>query len=67
MATKFARPICVGGASGGFTDRVAAITRLASDPKVDAVVGDWLPENVMTGYGAAKARKGPPKNSASLE
>jgi hypothetical protein len=49
------RPIRIGGASGGFTDRVAAIKRLASDPDVDAVVGDWLSENVMTGYGAGKA------------
>ncbi|KIW02239.1 uncharacterized protein PV09_06392 [Verruconis gallopava] len=50
------RPIRIGGASGGFTDRVAAIRRLASDPEVDAVVGDWLSENVMTGYGAGKER-----------
>jgi hypothetical protein len=50
------RPIRIGGASGGFTDRVAAICRLASDPDVDAVVGDWLSENVMTGYGAGKER-----------
>jgi hypothetical protein len=41
-------------ASGGFTDRVRAISRLASDPAVDAIVGDWLSENVMTGYGAGK-------------
>lgn len=51
------RPVNIGGASGGFTDRVAAIRRLASDPSVDAVVGDWLSENVMTGYGAGKAGK----------
>lgn len=51
------RPVRIGGASGGFTDRVAAITRLASDPDVDAIVGDWLSENVMTGYGAGKARR----------
>lgn len=50
------RPVRIGGASGGFTDRVAAISRLASDPDVDAIVGDWLSENVMTGYGAGKAR-----------
>ena len=52
------RPVRIGGASGGFTDRVAAISRLASDPDVDAIVGDWLSENVMTGYGAGKARRG---------
>ena len=51
------RPVRIGGASGGFTDRVAAIGRLARDPDVDAVVGDWLSENVMTGYGAGKARE----------
>ncbi|RBQ77392.1 hypothetical protein VDGD_21268 [Verticillium dahliae] len=51
------RPVRIGGASGGFTDRVAGIRRLAADPEVDAVVGDWLSENVMTGYGAGKARK----------
>lgn len=49
------RPIRIGGASGGFTDRVAAISRLAGDPEIDAVVGDWLSENVMTVYGAGKA------------
>jgi hypothetical protein len=57
------RPIRIGGASGGFTDRVAAISRLASDPQVDAIVGDWLSENVMTGYGAGKAKK---KSQAGL-
>jgi hypothetical protein len=51
------RAIRIGGASGGFTDRVAAIRRLASDASIDAIVGDWLSENVMTGYGAAKARR----------
>jgi hypothetical protein len=50
------RPVRIGGASGGFTDRVAAIERLARDPDVDAIVGDWLSENVMTGYGAGKVR-----------
>lgn len=64
------RPIRIGGASGGFTDRVAAIRRLASDPDVDAVVGDWLSENVMTGYGAGKERQkisGSASSSNSLE
>lgn len=51
------RPIRIGGASGGFTDRVAAISRLAKDTRVDAIVGDWLSENVMTGYGAGKAQQ----------
>lgn len=65
--TTLARPIRIGGASGGFTDRVAAISRLAKDPDVDAVVGDWLSENVMTGYGAAKARQTQEIKSLSLE
>lgn len=56
-STQPRRPVRIGGASGGFTDRVAAISRLASDPEMDAIVGDWLSENVMTGYGAGKARK----------
>ena len=50
------RPVRIAGASGGFTDRVSAIVRLAADPTVDAIVGDWLSENVMTGYGAGKER-----------
>jgi hypothetical protein len=66
-STTAKRPIRIGGASGGFTDRVAAIRRLASDPDVDAVVGDWLSENVMTGYGAGKARQQLPKGQLSLE
>lgn len=60
-ATK--RPVRIGGASGGFTDRVAAIAALASEPGVDAVVGDWLAENVMTVYGANKAKQEKPVNS----
>ncbi|KAF2269915.1 DUF1446-domain-containing protein [Lojkania enalia] len=55
--TQANRPIRIGGASGGFTDRVQAISRLASDPDVDAIVGDWLSENVMTGYGAGKEKR----------
>lgn len=67
MTASGKRPIRIGGASGGFTDRVAAIARLASDPSVDAVVGDWLSENVMTGYGAGKARQTTPCPDATLE
>jgi hypothetical protein len=50
------RPVRIAGASGGFTDRVRAITSLAQDPDIDAIVGDWLSENVMTGYGAGKVK-----------
>ena len=56
-----------GGASGGFTDRVAAVTRLAKDPDVDAIVGDWLSENTMAPMGAAKASKSPNVMSLPLE
>ncbi|CAM1505007.1 Fc.00g106440.m01.CDS01 [Cosmosporella sp. VM-42] len=64
---QFRRPVRIGGASGGFTDRVAAISRLAKDPGVDAIVGDWLSENVMTGYGAGKARQDPSVVERSLD
>ena len=50
------RPVRIAGVSGGFTDRVRAMASLAQDPEVDAIVGDWLSENVMTGYGAGKVR-----------
>ncbi|KAI1316059.1 hypothetical protein F5Y16DRAFT_414737 [Xylariaceae sp. FL0255] len=42
-------PVNIRGASGGFNDRVAAISRLAADLDVDTIVGDWLSEHVMTG------------------
>lgn len=61
------RPVRIGGASGGFTDRVAAITRLARDPNVDAIVGDWLSENTMAPMGAAKARQGEDVQKQTLE
>lgn len=40
------RPVRIAGCSGGFTDRARAITSLAGDPEVDAVIGDWLSEMV---------------------
>jgi hypothetical protein len=55
-AAEVKRPIRIAGSSGGFTDRVLAISRLAEDPTIDGIVGDWLSENVMTGYGAGKER-----------
>lgn len=61
------RPVRIGGASGGFTDRVAAITRLARDPNVDAIVGDWLSENTMAPMGAAKAKQSQDVQSLPLE
>lgn len=50
------RPVNIGGASGGFSDRVMAISRLAKDPNVDVIVGDWLSEMTMTIHGTGKAK-----------
>lgn len=50
------RPVRIAGCSGGFTDRSTAITRLASDANVDAVIGDWLSEMTMTLHGAGKRK-----------
>ncbi|KAJ2904383.1 DUF1446-domain-containing protein [Zalerion maritima] len=50
-------PVRIAGCSGGFTDRSRAITRLASDPEVNAVIGDWLSEMTMTVHGSGKARR----------
>lgn len=35
------QPVRIGGCSGGFTDRIRAISDLAQDPEVDAIMGDW--------------------------
>ena len=48
------RPVRIGGASGGFSDRVFAITQLAKNPEVDVIMGDWLSEMTMTIHGAGK-------------
>lgn len=50
------RPVRIAGCSGGFTDRTRAISSLAQDPEVDAVIGDWLSEMTMTFHGAGKAK-----------
>jgi hypothetical protein len=34
------RPLRIGGASGGFSDRVFAITQLAKNPDVDVIMGE---------------------------
>ena len=47
------RPIRIGGASGGFTDRQRAILSLAKCD-VDVIVGDWMSECTMSWHGAAK-------------
>ncbi|CAK7228054.1 hypothetical protein SBRCBS47491_006774 [Sporothrix bragantina] len=53
------RPVRVGGASGGFTDRQRAIHDLAKNSNVDVIIGDWMSECTMTIHGALKvAREG---------
>ncbi|EMD59643.1 hypothetical protein COCSADRAFT_164527 [Bipolaris sorokiniana ND90Pr] len=55
-STTRKRAIRIAGCSGGFTDRSAAITRMASDPDVDVVMGDWLSEMTMTLHGSGKVK-----------
>jgi hypothetical protein len=50
----FKRPVRIGGASGGFSDRVHAITQLAKNGECDIIMGDWLSEMTMTIHGAGK-------------
>jgi hypothetical protein len=50
------RPVRIAGCSGGFTDRHLALARMASDPDVDAVCGDWLAEMTMVMHGSGKQR-----------
>ncbi|KAH8681789.1 hypothetical protein BX600DRAFT_521096 [Xylariales sp. PMI_506] len=50
------RPVRVAGASGGFSDRVHAISRLAANEDVDVIVGDWMSEMTMTIHGTGKIR-----------
>lgn len=50
------RAVRIAGCSGGFTDRYLAMTRMASDPTVDAVCGDWLAEMTMVMHGTGKQK-----------
>jgi hypothetical protein len=50
------RPVRVAGSSGGFSDRVEAISRLAKDGEIDVIVGDWLSEMTMTIHGTGKVK-----------
>jgi hypothetical protein len=54
MSPALKRPVRVGGASGGFSDRVHAITQLAKGGECDVIMGDWMSENTMTLHGAGK-------------
>ena len=56
MAPTLRRPVRIAGASGGFSDRVHAISRLAKNEDVDVIVGDWLSEMTMTIHGSGKQR-----------
>ncbi|KAJ5670869.1 uncharacterized protein N7477_006232 [Penicillium maclennaniae] len=49
------RPIRIGGASGGFTDRQRSILSFAKDNDVDIIIGDWMSEMTMQWHGAEKA------------
>lgn len=55
-AAEAKRPVRIGGASGGFSDRVKAITQLANSGECDIIIGDWLSEMTMTVHGAGKFR-----------
>ena len=56
MAPALRRPVRVAGSSGGFSDRVHAISRIAKNEEVDVIVGDWLSEMTMTIHGSGKQR-----------
>ena len=57
MTPSLHRAVRVAGASGGFSDRVRAISSLAANEDVDVIVGDWLSEMTMTIHGTAKVQK----------
>jgi hypothetical protein len=57
MTPSLNRPVRVAGASGGFSDRVRAISSLAANEDVDVIVGDWLSEMTMTIHGTGKIAK----------
>lgn len=54
MSPAVKRPVRIGGASGGFSDRVHAMTQLAKNGECDVIMGDWMSENTMTLHGAGK-------------
>ncbi|CAN9201902.1 unnamed protein product [Alternaria alternata] len=56
-STDRKRAVRIAGCSGGFTDRSLAITRMAGDPEVDVVMGDWLSEMTMTVHGSGKVKQ----------
>src|ERR1700754_726197 len=60
-------PVRIGGASGGFSDRVHAITQLAKGGECDIIVGDWLSEMTMTIHGAGKINNAKLDSKAPFE
>jgi hypothetical protein len=68
MSPGVRRGVRVAGASGGFSDRVRAISSLAKNEDVDVIVGDWLSEMTMTIHGTGKIRnKDAMKEAITLE
>jgi hypothetical protein len=55
--TEPKRPVCIAGCLSSFTDRTLALTRMAVDPDVDAVVGGWLADMTMVMHGTGRAKK----------
>ncbi|KAE8823214.1 hypothetical protein HRS9139_09623 [Pyrenophora teres f. teres] len=72
-STDRKRAVRIAGCSGGFTDRSTAIARMAADPEVDVVMGDWLSEMTMTLHGSGKVKNSSttttktPSTKSSLE
>lgn len=56
MSPALRRAVRVAGASGGFSDRVHAMSRIARNEDVDVIIGDWLSEMTMTIHGSGKQR-----------
>ncbi|RAR02793.1 DUF1446-domain-containing protein [Stemphylium lycopersici] len=61
------RAVRIAGCSGGFTDRSSAIMRMAGDPDVDVVMGDWLSEMTMTVHGSGKVKKDAATNGNGIQ
>ncbi|KAI1324304.1 hypothetical protein F5Y16DRAFT_402588 [Xylariaceae sp. FL0255] len=51
------RPIRVGGASGGYTDRQRAIRDRAKECDLDVIIGDWMAESTMVMHGLKKLER----------
>lgn len=66
MAAEPKRPVRVAGSSGGFSDRLRAMTDLAKNEEVDVIVGDWLSELTMTIHGTGKIRNAEKNAGKSL-